>query len=353
VIFGANSPIAAFGARTLVEHMLDPLTIGADIQFTATGLTVTPGTPVTVYDKGEPYVAFTTLDDRGNGVYRCYFRNGVSHIDASGKIQYSQSADYGATWGAPVDAIDTIGVDDRDPVVGVISGVSSLFWVRYLSETAMQIFSVPVDGGAVSNVFGYPLEGGAYVTSLGGCCDNGAAIVSYGGPNGTAGWLVTMVAHRDVYWMPPAVYGADIYRIYEPSILRVIGGGLVVVARTGLNGTAVGPLLCLRSLDNGATWGNAQLFPGFKGTAPIVLCLSTGTLIVVSNKVDVGGRPIYLSYSTDDGATWSTPTFIVNPADSDSGYCGLIEVDSTHVLISYYVNYYHYIRVIPVTIESA
>jgi hypothetical protein len=40
----------------------------------------------------------------------------------------------------------------------------------------------------------------------------------------------------------------------------------------------------------------------------------------------------------------------------DGGYCGIIEVDSTHILISYYCQYAGYIQriaVLPVTIEAA
>jgi hypothetical protein len=337
-----------------VEHYNDAIEIGTYIAYTDTSLVVTPGTPVTVYAKGAPYVAFTSLENCGAGVIRCYWRDGAAHVEPTGKIQRAQSEDYGATWGAPSDIVDTPGVDDRDPFIGTVGGVSTLFWVRYLSEAVLQVFAVPTGGGAIWNVFGYPCASGTpKVTSLGGAADDGDVIASYGGTYGSEGWMVTRVGWTENYWNPPATLGEDVYRIFEPRIVRIPGGDLLVVARTGITGGAIGELLQMRSDDDGATWGSGQLFPDFHGTAPALLRMSTGTLVVVSNKVYVGGRPIYLSYSTTDGATWSTPVFIVNPTDSDSGYCGIIEIDSTHILISYYCVSGTTISVLPVTIESA
>jgi hypothetical protein len=343
----------------LVEHVNPEIVVGDEILLTETSLAVTPGTPIVVYDKGVAHAGFTSLENRGAGVYRVYFRHGASHVEPTGKIVYSESSDYGATWGAPVDLIDTLSVDDRDPYVIDVDGVPVLFWVRWTDDYSCQLFSRPVAGGAIENVFGYPqIVGTQKVTSKATLVDDGAIIVSYGGPDGTAGWMCTRVDGTDVYWTPPAIFGASRLLLYEPSMIRLASGGLLCHLRTEY-GTR--PLLQLRSV-NGDVWTDARTWPGTHDgehlgvDAPCLFQLSTGTLVSVGRRRYATGVPLTLLYSVDDGVTWSAPVDMLDLVAVDGGYCGIIEVDPTHILISYYCQYAGYIQrvaVLPVTIEAA
>jgi hypothetical protein len=332
--------------------------IGAEVELTATGLTVTPGAPVTVYSEALVNLAFTGLARTGVDAYRVVFRRGALHVDPTGRIQCCDSSDGGATWSAPAELVDTASVDDRDTRIGMVGGVATLFWVEYVDNSQLQLFSMPLAGGAVSNVFGYPLIPGCQkVTSLGCSVDDGSVVVSYGGPGGTSGWLATRVGGTDVYWTLPATLGAETYRIYEPSAVRIPGGDLVAVTRTGHPASATGPVLLIRSSDDGVTWGSAQLFPAVHGgeplgiDAPYLLRMTTGTLLFVGRRRNATDVPLTLLYSIDDGATWSAPVDLLNLNSTDGGYCGAVEIDATHVLISYYCVSATAIQVLPVTIE--
>jgi hypothetical protein len=348
---------------TLIEHTLAPLSIGAEIALTEDGLSISAGTPIVVHDKGAAHAGMTALEDRGAGVYRVYFKYGTGHVGPDDRIVYSESADYGATWGAPVDLVDTPGICDGDPRVESVEGVSTLFWVRFVSDTNLQLVSRPVAGGAVTNVMGYPLISGAHrVTSRGASVDEGAIVVSYGGPAGGSGWLCTRIGGTDVYWTPAAYAGTVPYLIYEPCTVRLMSGGLMAVTRTGYPASATGPCLQIRSLDDGVTWSDARLFPATHGgeplgiDAPFLLQMSTGTLVVVGRRRNATGVPLTLLYSMDDGVSWSAPVDMLDLVNMDGGYCGIIEVDPTHILISYYCQYaglVQRIAVLPVTIEAA
>ena len=347
---------------SLTEHLNAAPVLGAELALTATGYTVTPGTPVTVYDKGSAHVGFTELETLGSGNLRCYWRNGKGHSDATGRIQYSASADNGATWSAvPTELVDTASIDDRDPTVGPVGGVATLFYVRYVSGIA-QLYSMPVAGGTPENVFGYPfIPGTQKILSRGQAVDDGNLIVSYGGPPGASGWLATRVSGTDVYWTPPPdAGGGGVYRIFEPSAVRILLGDLLCVTRTGYPSVTTGPCMQLRSTDNGVTWGSAQLFPAMHGGQPLgidcprLFRMSTGVFIVVGRRRLATNVPLTLMYSTDVGATWSAPVDMLNLVDTDGGYCGVAELDSTHLLISYYcqsggIN--RLVNVLPVTIE--
>ena len=349
----------------LVEHYQAAPTIGADLALTCTGLTVTPGTPIEVYDKGAAHVGFTGIADLGAGHYRVYWKDGLTHVDPTGKIQYADSTDYGETWAAPVDWIDTPGVCDGSPRPFLVDGVQTVMWSVYPDEYTLQLYSRPAAGGAIENIFGYPqIVGTQKVVSLGCYVDNGALVVAYGGPSGTSGWLCTRVGGTDVYWTAAATQGGNTYRIFEPYVVRLVSGSLLLLARTGFPGNETGPTLQLRSTDNGITWGNAQLFPATHDgeplgiDAPMVIQMSTGTLVLVGRRHNATGVPMTLHYSTDDGATWSAPVDLLDLEVWDGGYCGLVEDsrDPTQLLISYYCLHNgtnSQIAVLPVTIEAA
>jgi len=344
---------------TLTEHFNASPTLGAELALTASGLTVTPGSPVTVYDKAALHVAFTSLRKLDATTYRVYFRNGAEHVESTGKIQYCESIGGYAVWGVPVDIVNTVGVDDRDPRVCDYDGTETILWVKYPDEGTLQLFRQPVAGGAVTNVCGYPQVAATQaVSSQGQAVEGEDIIVTYGGPNTYVGRLGTVIAGTDVYWTSaPSDGGGDTYKIYEPSVLRLASGDLLLVARTGHPASATGPCLQLRSADDGVTWASAQLFPATHGgeplglDSPFVFQMSTGTLVVVGRRKYATGVPLTLLYSTDDGATWSAPVDLFDLTQVDSGYCGVVEIDSTHILLSYYYDSATEIRVVPVTIS--
>jgi hypothetical protein len=344
---------------TKVEHVNSAPVLGAELALTATGYDVTPGSPVTIYDKAANHVGFPALQDLGGGDVRCYWRNGSVHVDPTGKLQYADSDDSGATWGAPSEFLDTAGVDDRDPTYGTLATVPSVLSVQYAGSTNHQLFSAPVAGGAATNVFGYPLVVGAQkLISRGYSVDDGDLIVAYS----ANGYLACCVGGTDVWLTPPLdAGGGGHYLIFEPSTVRLASGDLLCVTRTGYPATQTGPCLQLRSSD-GETWNNAQLFPATHGGEPLGLDgprlfqLSTDMLVVLGRRRNATDVPLTLLWSVDDGATWSAPVDLLTTGDTDSGYPDVIELTSTTLLVAYYepaASVNRYIKCVVVTIAAS
>jgi len=331
----------------LVQHVNAAPSVGADLALSATGYTITPGAPVIVYDKGAAHVGFTSLIASDGTIY-CVFRSGADHQESTGQIVACTSTDSGDTWSEPQTIVDTADTDDRDPRVVDEDGTLVLYWVQYITG-GYQLFRTPLTGGDVTNVFGYPVSTAAqHATSQASVVDNGAIVLSYS--SGSFNWMCTRIGGTDVYWTA-APGGVP---LYEPGVIRLASGDLLCWVRTN------GAPLQMRSTD-GIVWGSAQPLPATFGgvstgiVSPYLFQMSSGLVLAIGCRRAVAGLPIVLHYSDDDGATWSEPQTIVD-TDADAGeggYCGVIELDSTTILLSYYTDSAaeHRIYAIPVTIE--
>ena len=349
---------------SLIENVhAAPAISDTPIPLTATGLTITVGTPVVVYQTtGAERARFTALVGNGDGTYDLYFRIGETHSSLDGKIMRVTSTSTWETWGVPVTFIDDVTLNDNDPCVGMIGGVETLLWQRSLDYADIyQLYSTPTAGGAVANVFGYPFIASAQkrISGTGRTLDNGNLITAYGGPDSIAGWLAIREAGTTVHWYPAATYvegGVTKFaRIYEPCAVHLQSGGYRLVARSGAPGTATGPVIHARSI-NGVDWTDWQFFPATHDGEPLGIDsprrfqMSTGTHLIVGRRRYATNVPLVLLWSLD-GETWAVEN-LLNLAATDGGYADIVEESSTRVVISYYAGGGTQICVVPVTIEA-
>jgi hypothetical protein len=218
------------------------------------------------------------------------YRESVAHINQDGRIMVVQSADEGHTWSTPRVAIDTP-IDDRDP--------------KLMQAT---------DGTVLMNFFrtdwtGYPSRPvtlvGTFVTRS---TDAGA---SWSEPVevGTA-----MEGPSDVV---VGAYYAGHAATHGP-ILELPDGDLLVPLYGKLPEGGTGPATVVRSTDGGRTWpkenesviGRADTFDFQE---PNLSLLKNGAILsVIRTSINIA----YVSWSYDQGRTWTTPVSTGLPASS-------------------------------------
>jgi len=120
----------------------------------------------------------------------------------------------------------------------------------------------------------------------------------------------------------------------EPALERLRDGRLFGVLRT-TDGNGVGPMYRTWSSDGGATWSKPEVFTE-TGVLPRLLQLGNGALVLAS------GRPgVDVRVSADGGRTWTAPKELVPVPDrgkiqADScGYTSLLPLGKDRFLIAY------------------
>ena len=122
-------------------------------------------------------------------------------------------------------------------------------------------------------------------------------------------------------------------RLNETDLVELPSGNLLTMSRTQYSGF---PLYKGLSTDKGYTWAVGE--SGLTGLCP-ALCFSEagppeGTLVLVyhdrwGKHASKGG--MYVTFSTDEGATWGEPMWI-----SDGAYPCLIETEPGRMFVTYY-----------------
>ncbi|MBM7785774.1 sialidase family protein [Tenggerimyces flavus] len=251
----------------------------------------TPSDPVIVATAPEGKKAFfADMVRLRDGRLLVAYRDSVAHINQDGRILLVSSSDGGRTWSAPRVAVDTA-IDDRDP---------KLTQLR--------------DGTVLMNFFrtdwtGYPpgpatLHGTYVVRST----DAGA---TWSSPVqvGTAMSGPSSVIVGAYYAGHAATHG---------PIVELRNGDLLVPLYGRLPEGGPGPASVVRSTDGGLTWPKEnESFIGRDAPVdyqePNVSVLRGGTLLSV---IRTSINKAYVSWSRDDGHTWSTPLATTLPASS-------------------------------------
>lgn len=119
----------------------------------------------------------------------------------------------------------------------------------------------------------------------------------------------------------------------EPTVARLQDGSFVAAMRTSGMGAGAripisGPLMMARSDATGTNW--TTWIPAMKGVQPCLLQLQNGVLVLSS------GRPgTYISFSTDEGRTWTNTKYLTPASQPSSSYTDMIEIEPNKVLIVY------------------
>lgn len=344
---------------------------------TPVGATFTEVSHEIVYEP-TGHVAFPDLARTEDGIVLVY-REGASHVDDSGRIVLQRAGLDGTGWTAPVVAIDTPDVDDRDPsLVRLSSGALRIDWFRYqvanLPDGNLilhQIFSAESSDGGVSwspptQVSEGPIDvpAGAsidgsdrWVTGEGDpitvwACSSEAVEIdgelvlpAYGGHTlnladlaGSPRSTLTLLRGNGPLAPQPLVAegGADLW-LQEPSLV-VHDGTWLVHARTaeGTSPSNPGPMVQSRSTD-GTTWSPWERFD-FVGHAPHLYALGSGVLLSAFREIDDAYTEEWVSFvhSVDGGASWSAPQRIADCGAAECGYPSLLELPDGRLLIVYY-----------------
>ncbi len=219
------------------------------------------------------------------------YRDSVSHIAQDGRILVVESSDDGRTWSAPRVAVDT-SIDDRDPkLVQLRDGtiLMSFFrtdWTGYPSQNPATLVGTFVarstDGG---RTWSEPVQVGTAMS----------------GPS-----EVIVGAY---YAGHAATHG---------PIVELPDGDLLVPLYGRLPEGGNGPATVVRSTDGGLTWPTAgEAFightTGLDYQEPNLSVLRDGTLLSI---IRTSRNIAYVSWSDDNGHSWSTPIDSGLPASS-------------------------------------
>ena len=129
-------------------------------------------------------------------------------------------------------------------------------------------------------------------------------------------------ARYDLRGQVPIVWWGDMFQLNDGSVIAGVYPGFYI-DKNGLVDPRSG-VFFYKSVDNGHSWkiqGRIPYVPDFTidsaankrmgFTEPTFEILSDGTFICVIRTTDgVGNGPMYISRSTDQGVTWTTPEFL-------------------------------------------
>ncbi len=339
--------------------------------------------PFVIRQVDSGHVAFPDVARLEDDSLLLVYREAAIHmVDSTARIVGQSGTADGLDWSEPEVLVDTPDIDDRDPSLRLLAdGDVALGWFRYRYEptddgemSVHQIFFARSgDGGQswgeASMVPPYAMEyPGAHIDQDQLWVDSGGDPVrvtacshpvvemdgellaqSYGGlawnsgnpdaprsrislfasDDGGESWIERPLAHAE----------AEDTWLQEPALLALDENEWMVHARTspGSNPSYLGRTWQIRSHDGGQSWGEWEPLD-FYGHAPYLTELSDGTLLVAVRELNEQATQaaVAVSYSLDDGQSWSDPMHVVSWLPTELGYPSIAELADGRVLIVYY-----------------
>lgn len=326
------------------------------------------------------HLAFPDVVRLRDGRLLVVYREGRTHVDATGRIMKQFGSADALTWSAPEVLVDTPSIDDRDPSVTVLpNGDVLVNWFQYLPQGNLTVHHVYVtrstDNGAT---FGTAVEvdhgpltvtspqldaQGLWVDSAGqpvivqassssviSTVGDRLLLPAYGGNalnlsnlNATPRSRLTLYASNDSgdTWtaLPVAPARATDTWLMEPAIMRLDDGSLLMQLRTAAatSPSSAGHLLQTVSTDDGATFSDYRDL-GFVGHAPELVQLHNGVVVSAFRYLDdaLTTETVSMMASVDRGATWGDQVVIHDCSAVECGYPGLLELDGDRLLVVYY-----------------
>jgi hypothetical protein len=342
----------------------------------------TAGETVTIASTGK-HLAFPDLTRLKDGRILLVYREGASHVDASGRIMKQFGTADGSQWTTPEVLYDEPGIDDRDPSVATLSsGDVVVNYFQYktssLADGTMSIHHifvgkssddaqtfgpfVQIDPGSMAPSNPKLSSTGRWVddadqelivqASSSAMIELGGeyVVASYGGPPLNLADLahcpkstITLYASIDLAtWQerPLALDSATTW-LQEPSVLRLASGKTLMHMRTatGSSPSNAGKMQQTISADDGKTWSERTSFP-FIGHAPELAQMASGLVLTGYRELNASYTQewVSLSWSLDDGATWSDPIRVEDCGAVECGYPAILELDADHFLFAWYAS---------------
>lgn len=325
--------------------------------------------------------AFPDVTRLGDGRLLLVYREGASHVDASGRIMKSFGTADGSTWTAPEVLYDEPSIDDRDPSVATLSNGEVV--VNYFQYKTMKVADGTMsvhhifagkssDDGKTFGTFtqvdpGSMSPSNPKLSSTGRWVDDTdqelvvqasssalvmlggeMVIASYGGPPLNLADLahcpkstITLYASDDfAQWDErPIELDSSTTWLQEPSILKLESGVTLMHMRTatGSSPSNPGKMQQSTSTDDGKTWTARTSFP-FIGHAPELAQMGNGLVLTGYRQLNDAYTKEWVSFSwsLDDGATWSEPVQVEDCGAVECGYPAIQELDADHFLFAYY-----------------
>jgi len=337
-----------------------------------------------VITQDQGHLAFPSVARLSDGRWLLVYRQGASHVDATGRIMKQVGTADGMVWSAPEVLLDVAGIDDRDPsVVRLSDGNLVVTWFQYrgqpvgsdtvyLHETFRsestdegETWSEPVQvtPGTIQLEAGAGLDAdGRWVDASGDpvvvhassapMVEHGTdwILPNYGGNalnlNNIAACVRSTISlffspDRGLTWEERPVLPGAVPSVWlqEPSLLVTRSGRWLLQVRTGYGTTpsTPGDLAQSVSIDEGATWSAWQPF-SFVGHAPDLFQATHGVVFSAFREINDAFTQEWVSmmFSVDEGATWSSPLRIADCGAVECGYPSIAQLDETHLLVVFY-----------------
>ena len=253
----------------------------------------------------------------------------IYHDPADGYIKTKTSSD-GIVWVAGVRIYDTAGYED-----------SIIYNIKCLSNGRL----LAIGGQSGDYVFASDDNGVTWTKYR---AHNDAVIVMYDFVEVNGMLIASASTNDDIYIKLSYDYGAswgsfisvldDVSGNYRyPVIVKAKDGTIVMVYTTDIDTADEYDMKCIRSTDNGATWGseiNVLTFStgvsDYFGYPCIVKDLNGDLYCFATNRI---GNALNFSVSTDNGATWSAAVEAVS-----EGYFPRAAIFKERILLTYTTN---------------
>lgn len=222
------------------------------------------------------------------------------------RVQVATTADGGATWGPPID-LDTSDLLGNTSIVGSIDGQRLLaVW----NQANPRDLSVRVRQSADGGTSWAPAQ---FISSATNSIPRAAT--SADGTKATVVWteqtmtntvaLVSSWNSTTNTWSGPTIVGPSDDEASYPSVTSSADGQVVTI--TWLD--SANRLRSATSTNAGANWSSAKgvSTPGLPAYAADLATSTDGSRIVATWVENNGSDHVATAYSTDQGATWSTP----------------------------------------------
>lgn len=339
------------------------------------------------------HVAFTDVVRMQDNRLLLVYREGLTHVDTSGKIiKHFGSAD-GKTWSEPMILFDEKGIDDRDPSVEVLNNgkvIINFFkyvrgdWINnpaiihiYTGESHdngqkfTDFFQIDKGDMLINN---YQIsKDSIWIDSTGNELTGKASssgIIRFGDKlllPAYGGYPLVRRPNTRVFLSPQSkiyifesinngttwkekeldIPGSDTVWLQEPSLLNSGDSLLIMHIRTAEGQSVFNPGKMAQSIsaDGGNTWTELQYF-SFIGHSPELYRLSCGVIISGFRYMndEYTTECVAFIYSIDNGKTWSEPFFVEYCGEEECAYPAFQQLDNNKFLMVFYGNNGHTIN---------